>query len=294
MNVTLGRAELQSMFPRADRRHIDDITDNLDIIESAQINKTVNRISYFCAQLGHESGGLSRLEENLNYSAAQMQKVWPSRFPTKADAQKFVGKPRELANYVYGGRLGNTDPNDGWLYRGRGYIQLTGKENYRKFGQLLDLPLERNPDLATDPVVAMRIAVEYWKKIGGNRYADRDDFTGLTRAINGGTVGMADRRDWLKKAYRVFSNEPVAPGSLRRSRTMQGSTAAAGGGAMLLLGEVTEVTEHTRTLQDYWDDGSLIKIAIGVIILLGALYALYARWDDAGRPLPWKKSAEEE
>ena len=159
------------------------------------------RRAHFLAQLAHESGGFTRLVENLNYSADGLRRTWPSRFDAKAAAE-YARKPERIANKVYGSRLGNGGEasGDGWRFRGRGYIQLTGRANYMDYSHKLfgDYRLVSNPDLAADPKVAIQLAAEYWKAKGLNALADKDDLNGITRKINGGLIGIEGRRKWLQ------------------------------------------------------------------------------------------------
>lgn len=163
------------------------------------------RLAHFLAQLAHESGGFTRLVENLNYSADGLRRTWPSRFDL-ATAARFARNPEAIANRVYADRLGNGDEasGDGWRYRGRGFIQLTGKANYADYSQRLfgDDRLVRDPDLAATPEVAMRLAVAYWQAKGLNALADQDDLNGITRKINGGLIGIEGRRKWLEQFKR--------------------------------------------------------------------------------------------
>lgn len=158
------------------------------------------RRAHFMAQLAHETGGFKRLVENLNYSAEALQRTWPSRFDA-AMAKAYARQPERIANRVYGGRLGNGPEasGDGWRYRGRGFIQLTGRDNYARYSHLVfgDDRLVRDPSQAAEPAVAMRIALAYWDANGLNTLADKDDLEGITRRINGGLIGLADRRRWL-------------------------------------------------------------------------------------------------
>lgn len=161
------------------------------------------RLAAFLAQVGHESAHFNRLEENLNYSAEALQRTWPKRFPDDATAQAFVGKPQAIANRAYGGRLGNgpEGSGDGWKFRGRGLIQLTGKANYIQADQALNLGLVDNPDaLAQDRGVAARVAIWFWNTRGLSALADAhegddetEDFREITHRINGGEIGLPER-----------------------------------------------------------------------------------------------------
>lgn len=164
------------------------------------------RLAHFIAQLAHESGGFRTLEENLNYSAARLTAVWPKRFPTVAAAARYAHNPEKLANFVYGDRadLGNTAPGDGWTYRGRGYIQTTGRKNYEIAGVRISQNLLLFPELLLRPVDAMAASIAYWNDRGLSHHADAGDLDHITRAINGGLNGLDDRKVYLARAKRAF------------------------------------------------------------------------------------------
>lgn len=181
------------------------------------------RLRHFLAHLHHESGGFARLEENLNYSAKRLTQVWPSRFKTVAAAQPFARNPRALANKVYGGRMGNTGPNDGYLYRGGGLIMLTGKRNYTRAKGWTGLDLVTHPEWARTVPVAAQIAadfvrangiIELWDEDDDEKVLttmaeqvkvnEEDDLREGTRAINGGLIGLTDRREQLKRAAEIW------------------------------------------------------------------------------------------
>lgn len=170
-----------------------------------------NRLHYFLAQVAHESGGLSVIEENLRYSAKRMTEIWPSRFPTLASAEPYAGNPEALANKVYASRMGNGSPDsgDGWKYRGRGYIQITGRDGYRAIGAAIGIDLENNPDRASAPEDALRVACGFWKWKNINAACDDGDFLKVTRLVNGGTTGQADREAWLAKVRKVLKPAPA-------------------------------------------------------------------------------------
>jgi putative chitinase len=178
--------------------------------ESFQIN-TPQRIAAFIAQTAHESGGYTMLQENLNYSADTMAVVWPNRFaemgsdkkPIKENGKnkpnKFAlalhRKPEMLANVVYSNRMGNgtIESGEGWKYRGRGLKQLTGKDNYTRCGQALGIDLVSNPDMLLDPEYAALSAGWFWNANKLEKFADIEDLEGMTKKINGGLIGYADR-----------------------------------------------------------------------------------------------------
>lgn len=171
------------------------------------------RMAAFLAQIGHESGQLNRLAENLNYSAKRLMQVWPGRFPTLEKALPNERNPEKLAGYVYAKRLGNGDEasGDGWRYRGRGLIQLTGRGNYRAAAGGIGLPLEEQPDLLVQPEAAALSAAWFWKSHGLNELADDnnddndlEDFRTISKRINGGTVGLKERMTLWERAKRVL------------------------------------------------------------------------------------------
>lgn len=160
-----------------------------------QIN-TSKRVAAFLAQLGHESGGLSRLVEGLNYSEAGLMKTWPGRFPHPGVAKLYARKPEKIANRVYSSRMGNGDEEsgDGWLYRGRGPIQITGKDNYAAFEAATEYPVTAYPDLlCTDRRIGAASAGWFWDVRKLNKLADERDFEGITKRINGGLNGYHER-----------------------------------------------------------------------------------------------------
>ena len=162
------------------------------------------RIAAFIAQVGHESGQLTRLVENLNYSAEGMMKTWPSRFDL-VRATAAARKPEQIANIVYGGRMGNTAPGDGWKYRGRGLIQITGRTNYAACGEALGLDLLSKPELLELPQHAAMSAAWFWSMKGLNTLADQGQFVKITRRINGGLTGQTDRQALYDKALEVLA-----------------------------------------------------------------------------------------
>lgn len=149
----------------------------------------------FIGQCGHECGNFRILEENLNYRAATLMKLWPRRFPTLEVANQYAGNPKKIANMVYGGRMGNRDEasGDGYRFRGRGCIQLTGHTNYHHASKALGVDFVMEPDLVATPQYAALTAGWFWSTHDCNRLAQAQDWTGLTKKINGGTIGLNDR-----------------------------------------------------------------------------------------------------
>ena len=158
------------------------------------INSAVEQAA-FIGQCGHECNNFKTLEENLNYRAATLMKLWPKRFPTQEIANEFAGNPRRIANKVYAGRMGNRDESsgDGYRFRGRGCIQLTGADNYHHAGQALGVDFWAEPDLVSTPKYAALTAGWFWDTHKCNAAAQAQDWTRLTKIINGGTFGLEER-----------------------------------------------------------------------------------------------------
>ena len=168
---------------------------------------TPKRQAGFIGQCQHESGNFKTLEENLHYSAQSLMRVWPSRFDA-ATAEKYANNPEMIANKVYGGRadLGNTQDGDGWKFHGRGVIQLTGRSNVTVCGDALGQPFSEHPELLLEPQWACMSAGWFWNKRNLNELADNEDWTSITKRINGGTIGLQDRIDRIHKAMDVLSS----------------------------------------------------------------------------------------
>lgn len=197
--------QLRALYPEAPAAHLTAFAaEAARLLPAHGLAANRQRCHFFLAQLGHESGGLQLRTENLAYSAARLMQVWPSRFPTPEAARHLAFSPEALAEAVYGGRMGNDRPGDGYRYRGRGYIQITGRETYRALGRLCGLPLEEEPGLADDPAHAVTIACAYWSWKRLNPLCDAGDYAGLTRRINGGLTGLQDRYGWLERAQRCI------------------------------------------------------------------------------------------
>ncbi|HCT3917267.1 TPA: glycoside hydrolase family 19 protein [Pseudomonas aeruginosa] len=170
------------------------------------------RVAAFLAQVGHESAHLTRLVENLNYSACGLAATWPSRYrgadgKPNALALNLARHPQAIANNTYASRNGNGDEasGDGWRFRGRGLLQITGRANYRTAGVGLGQPLEAEPELLEQPAWAALSAAWWWSTHGLNDLADRGEFAAITRRINGGLNGHAERLALWERAKRVLS-----------------------------------------------------------------------------------------
>lgn len=166
---------------------------------------TPKRLAAFLAQTAHESAGFTAVRENLNYSAQALMKTWPSRF-NATTAAAYARQPEKIANKVYANRMGNGDEasGDGWRYRGRGLIQTTGKANYTKLAQYIKKSLEETIEYCETVEGSVESACFYWASNNLNAIADTGDMTTLTRRINGGVIGLADRLDKYKKTLEAL------------------------------------------------------------------------------------------
>lgn len=170
---------------------------------------TKNQVACFIGQCGHESGEFNILKENLNYSAESLCKVWPKRFPSVSVAQPYNRNPEKIANKVYCDRMGNGNEasGDGWKYRGKGCIQLTGKDNYSKFAKAIGKTLDEAVAYCETLEGAIASGCYFWQSNNLNRFCDKLDHLGLTKAINGGNHGYDDRVNKSKKALAVLDFE---------------------------------------------------------------------------------------
>jgi len=168
------------------------------------------RLAHFLAQCGHESGGFRATQENLNYSAKGLNGIFKKYFPTEAAAAAYARNPQKIANKVYGGRMGNglEASGDGYKFRGRGYIQLTGKDNYTAFGKAIGEDICANPDKVAS-TYALLSAAWFFSKNGLHKMADGGAtdqvVTSITKRVNGGTIGLADRIKHFKEYYHLLA-----------------------------------------------------------------------------------------
>jgi len=204
--------QILQLAPKPTANYLAAFTNTQATLTRYEISNTPLRVAHFIAQVMHECGGLTIEFENLNYSATRLPQVWPGRFePTGLlDPKEFAGKPQKLANEVYGGRMGNTDSEDGYKYRGRGLLQLTGKYSYKDATRILRKTNPLAPDFVVDPdeVVSaawcLEIAASEWKEKGCNALADNDDIDAITKKINGGLIGLPARKARAKKTKIIW------------------------------------------------------------------------------------------
>jgi putative chitinase len=177
-----------------------------EVMEKFKID-TATKLAHFLAQCGHESGGFRVVNENLNYSAKGLNGIFKKYFPTLVLAEQYQRKPEKIANKVYASRMGNgaEASGDGWKYRGRGYIQLTGKDNYTAFGKAIGEDIAANPDLVATKYPLLS-AAWFFSKNCLKRCVDASDATVLsvTKCVNGGTIGLPDRQKHFKEYYNLL------------------------------------------------------------------------------------------
>jgi putative chitinase len=179
---------------------------------------TDKRIAGFISQCAHESMDFRVLEENLNYKEATLLRVFPRYFgPGKENAAEYAGKPEKIANYVYmdknrskAGALGNTEPNDGWVFRGKGLKQVTGRSNTTAFGKTIRMTAEQAAEYLLTKKGALESALWFWGSRNLNEVADTGDVVRLTKIINGGDIGLADRQARYAKAMAALGGAVAA------------------------------------------------------------------------------------
>jgi putative chitinase len=210
--------QFQQMIP-TNREAVEWHSIAMDMFPKYNIN-TTNRIAGFMAQCAHESGDFRVLEENLNYSAEALTRVFGRYFgpPPKRNAADYARNPQKIANYVYmdefrspSGRLGNVRPGDGWKFRGGGIKQLTGRNNFARFGASIGMTADQAADYVRTKKGAFESACWFWQTNNLERFADRDDIDGMSRAVNGGDNGLVDRRNRYNRAKTVIGRVSATP-----------------------------------------------------------------------------------
>lgn len=204
MSVTLTKQQLAELIPG--NPYLDNWLEALNEILPEYEIDTPKRVAAFIAQCAHESGGFRALKENLNYRAESLLKIFPKYFKTSADANAYARQPEKIANRIYGGRMGNgpESSGDGFRYCGRGLIQLTGKENYTWFAASLEMELADVPEYLQTFEGAVQSACWFWETNKINQWADKGDILTMTKRINGGTIGLDDRKKHYEHALHVL------------------------------------------------------------------------------------------
>jgi putative chitinase len=239
---------LRVLGPKGSPKIIGELAKAEPILEEYEIN-TPLRLAHFWAQAAHECAGFKTMNE-----------YWG---PTKAQ----VG-------YEFRKDLGNVQPGDGYLFRGRGIFQLTGRANYKTIGDRLGLDLVGHPDLAANPEVALRIACEYWKTRKLNELADKNDIVKITKKINGGLNGIADRRALFTLAWKIWGDKPERPKPAKTMLTSKEGTAAVATGAASGLAAASEIADHANTASTFVDTiSSAVQNPTFLVLLLIVILA---------------------
>ena len=198
---------LAAICPNTKKTVLEKYVDSLnEVAEYYDMTKNPARLASFLAQVAHESGGFNAVKEGLNYSVAGLRATFGKYFPTNEMAMNYARKPELIANRVYANRMGNgsEESGDGYKFCGRGLIQLTGRDNYTKFANDLSMSIEETVEYLQTPEGACASAGWFWDNNNLNSYCDRNDFTGLTKRINGGINGLADRKHHFDIALNML------------------------------------------------------------------------------------------
>lgn len=266
---------MKQMWPRASAATIDAIVRTCDQVFADYELDTSLRVAHFMAQITHECGAGTIVRENMNYRAERIIEIFGydkarqrwvhSAQVTDAEAAQLAHNPQALAERVYGlgnpkkaKELGNTRTGDGFRFRGNGMLQLTGRASHARIGRLIGVDLESNPEMLENPTTSFRVAAAEFKALGALPFADRDDVTGVTKKVNGGRNGLAERTVHLRRWKAVLPGieEPVqrprgapepAAKKLTQSKIAQG-TAITGG--LTVVGTVAQVAEYAQTTAD--------------------------------------------
>lgn len=204
---------LYNLWPNGDER-VPGLRDGIAHSAPAVFDKynidTPLVVAHVMAQISHECGAGHDVIENMNYTAQRIREVWPSRFPSVASAAPYAHNPRALANKVYNGRMGNRiGSDDGWNFRGRGGSQTTGREGYERVAEQTGFDVVTHPELLIDPGHFLECAVSDFINCGCLPYARKNDLYNVTRRLNGGTIGLADRALWLTRWRKALGDKKI-------------------------------------------------------------------------------------
>lgn len=226
-----------------------------DILISGGITSALI-LQHFLGQCYVECDAFETLSENLHYTAARLRVVFPRYFKTIAAAQAVAGNPIATADIVYGNRMGNTDPHDGYNFRGGGYLDMTGKSNYSRIARLTGIDLVNHPDMVRDPQTALHIAVLMWQALGCNDPASRDDGVTVTQRVNGGQNGAADRAAATDRAAQIFTYNPASSNAPVGFMDLPPNPSKASHGALMVGGPVPMSTTQAMLIQQQLKDKS--------------------------------------
>ena len=198
---------LKALFPKTKQSVLEGYVEPLHAVaEYYNMYDNPARLAGFLAQTAHESGGFNFIKENLNYSAKGLMTIFKKYFPNEELANQYAKQPAKIANRVYANRMGNgpEESGDGYKFCGRGLIQLTGKQNYTKFAADLGISIDETVAYLETPNGAVSSAGWFWDNNNLNQYCDKNDFVTLTKRINGGTIGLEDRKHHFDIAMKFL------------------------------------------------------------------------------------------
>ncbi|MFC0243696.1 glycoside hydrolase family 19 protein [Rhodopseudomonas telluris] len=282
MPIKLTAADWRAIFPRAPQQVVDAFAAKQAVLDKAGITATRTRLAYFLANVEHECGGFTipTLTENINYTAARMAQVWPSRFKSAAAVVAKYGAARgwqaKAIDDIYGNRMGNRPgTSDGSRYIGRGGPQWTGRDGYAALERITGLPAVMNPEIASRLDLQPEICAAFWQWKGLNRYADAGDFAGCVKAWNGGSNGMADRKaqmagnDPIVRRLQVVSDQAAAIPDVKAAPVTK-REAVAGGAAGVVS------TAVTAGVQQGW--GWEVWAVAGLLLAAGVAAGALGWW----------------
>lgn len=253
--IVVTEADLKKLAPKAKREYLTAILGGLSQLRAAGVLENEHRWCHFIAQCAHETGGFTTIRESLTYSsAARLRVVWPARFRAKTDAElaHLVNNPVALGDAVYGGRMGNSAPGDGYAFRGGGFLQTTGKAALAEYAGCCGL--DPTPPLLDDCNVTLQFACLEWQKSGCNALADANDILGVSKTINVGSagsgvtpVGMDSRKAWFAKAWGIWGDKgkpDTMPAPGVSTRDLVGKWLPIGGAGAVGANEVVGVIKQ--------------------------------------------------
>jgi|CXWL01.1.fsa_nt_gi putative chitinase len=239
----ITRDDLRKFAPRAKSAYVDALLAGMETLREAGILDNEHRLCHFMAQVGHETGGFTIVRESMAYTPKRMRQVWPGRYRNKSDAElrRILSSPQSFGDDVYGRRMGNNRPGDGYAFRGAGFIQTTGRSAFTKYAEALGLPTDDMSlgRYADDLGILLKFACLEWKQSGCNDWSDENDLTKVCKAINTGSatsnikpVGMADRQRWFAKAWSIWGERGTPDVPAEPTSQAVPAAAAVGGTAI--------------------------------------------------------------
>lgn len=289
-HLTITEADIKRLAKNAKPEYVAALLGNLYLLRTSGILDNSYRLCHFLGQIAHETGGFTILRESLHYtSAARLRTVWPARFRDKSDAElrPLIKDARRLGDAVYLGRMGNTQPGDGYDYRGGGFLQTTGKEALKKYCERLGL--DPSPSLLDDHSVTLQFACIEWGDSQCNQYADENDLTKVSKAINTGSatgnvkpVGMQSRQEWFAKAWAIWGDKgkadvPAAePMTAKETLAKVAAPAAAStGGIVTLIQSPPDISQISAWKSVATEAGSILSWAASNWMLTAGAVGAY-------------------